>query len=1136
MPIRLTSAQYKIIALALAVALLSLAVSLRYFRRSFPEASLSLRVDRAQSEAIALKFLADTQPGLPSLGSAPLHDYRHTGIFTYDDGAKLYLERTLGLEAMNRLTEGPIHLWRWSHRWFRPQQEVEYDVDVTPTGQVVGFRRAVPENEAGKNLDRDQARAIAENFLQKTLGRDLSKLEFLQAEDRTRPSRTDHSFTWKEKNVALGEGSYRVALAVSGDSVTSYAEYVQVPEQWSRDYARLRSRNDSAQMVDEILFYLLTAAMMVMLILRLRLHDVPVRTASGFALAAAVLYCFSQLNSFSLAQSSYSTTDSYASFVARYFTGTVLSALGVGAFIFFLVAAAEPEYRRSYPHAIALRRYFSWRGLRTRSFFMANVAGLALAFFFFGYQTLFYLFANKLGAWAPSDIPFTNQLNTQIPWMAVLFGGFFPAVSEEMQFRVFAIPFLTKLTRSLPAAIVLAAFNWGFLHSAYPNQPFFIRGLEVGLGGILIGVVMLRFGILATLIWHYSVDALYSAFLLLRSPNHYLMASGGLTAGFMLLPLAVALVAYLRSGTFADEAPLANSEFRLPALPPPAESGAAPEITYERLGRRRLVLAAAVTALFAALAVIPAYRFGQGVKVRMTAADAVRSASLYLRRQGINPAAYRHVPDLLDNVQPAALRYMTEHVSLKEADRIWRSATQMIVWEVRYFQPLQVQEHRLYFDASDGSFVDHRRSLDENAPGASLPPEQARALAERALQDHGYRLADFVLQDINAEKRPARQDFSFTWEAKAQDPRNVLDERYRVTVDIAGDQVASVSDYFKLPEEWLRRREGSSLSNSLLGLAALLLSVLLAVAAVSLFVGELRHHSFPWRAAAPVGLALAALSVLGELNALPTLLRGYNTSIPLGTFWLQTGAKLILMPILTGVGSWVLAAFAFSLYPKAQALLRRSAARPWRRDAAWASLLALSMGFGLDRLGEVLTARWPALFPPRLDLAPSYLDTWSPALAHLLSIVPGCVLATAGIAVVIAIFQAGWSRRAWWIWAALLLLAIALGPASARSAAEFFAPWAYSALRLAVAVWIVATFFRDNALAYLSAVFCVMAAPPVIELLSQGAPLYRWNGLALAAVSLAIAAWLLAPDRTGGSIDRGLSALAEKSAAGGELS
>ncbi|HVP43698.1 MAG TPA: CPBP family intramembrane glutamic endopeptidase [Terriglobales bacterium] len=1101
MPVKLTSAHYRVIGIALAVAVVSLVITLRYFRQTFPEASLDLRVNREDSASIAQAFLSGR-------GLAIDH-YRHTVVFSYDDYAKLYLERTLGLERLNELTVGPVHLWRWSHRWFKPQQQEEFAVDVAPTGQLIRFSHVIPEGRAGKSLDAAGARAIAEAFLTQTMKRDLGGLELLESQSNRRPARTDHAFTWKQKSVPLGAGSLRISVSVSGDDVTGYSEFVKIPEDWSRAYEKLRSRNESAQLVGEVFFYLLSIAMVVMLVLRLRDHDVPVRTSLGFALAGAILYFLSRLNDFPLAESSYRTTDSYSSFVVNYFTGSTLAALGVAVVIFFLVAAAEPEYRHSFPHVIALRRYFSWKGLRTRSFFMSNVIGLTLAFFFFAYQTIFYFYANKLGAWAPSDIPFTNQLNTRIPWIAVLFMGFFPAVSEEMQFRAFAVPFLAKFVRSIPVAIILAAFSWGFLHSAYPNEPFFIRGIEVGLGGIVIGFVMLRFGILATLIWHYSVDALYSAFLLLRSPNHYLMTSGAITAGIMLIPLTVALICYLRTGTFEGEEALTNAQNTSP-LPRLAElQTPTPAATYRSFSRGRLRLAGLLTVAFIAVAFVPVYRFGEEVKVRMTAQDALRAADAFLRTRGVDPAKYHHVVRLFNNVDPLAVRYLVEHVSVKNADQVYRRATQMLGWEVRYFRPLEIHEHHVFFDASNAGFVDHRQSLDEDSPGASLEASDARSLAERALVDHGYRVSEFELKDSRAEKRKARTDYHFVWQAKQGDPRNVADAQYLAEVDIAGSEVVSVSDRFKLPEEWERRQRTTGLVNSALSVAGALLVILVATRMVFLFVSQVRRNRLPWRAAAGVGAAVTTIVLLSELNAFPTIEQSYSTSIPLATFWLQTGIALVLVPVLSGLAVWVLVALALSLYPEAQSLLRRSEMSDWGKDAAAAVILGVAMAAALSKLSAVWTSFVPAYFPPRFDLDASYLNTWSPALDALLSAVLGSVVTTTVVGLAIAAFRSGWSRRTWWFWLALLLLLIALGPAHAHSVREFLIVWIYSVVSFAAIIFIMTLFFRNNALAYLATIFCLLVARPIQDLLSQAAKVYMWNGLLLGGLSLMILAWLL---------------------------
>src|SRR5947208_2643935 len=234
-------------------------------------------------------------------------------------------------------------------------------------------------------------------------------------------------------------------------------------------------------------------------------------------------------------------------------------------------------------------------GLRTKRFFLGTILGITLTGIFIAYQTGFYIVAYRYGAWSPADVPYSDLLNTKFPWAFVLFGGFFPAVSEEFLFRMFAIPFVHKLARNWVIALIAAGFIWGFGHAAYPQQPFYIRGVEVGIGGVALGIIMLRWGILPTLVWHYSVDAMYSAMLLLRSQSLYFRLSGAASAGIVLLPIVVALIASWRRGGFETEEGLLNaddSSGEAPQPPEPAPESAAPAASKWRPLTTRARLAA----------------------------------------------------------------------------------------------------------------------------------------------------------------------------------------------------------------------------------------------------------------------------------------------------------------------------------------------------------------------------------------------------------------------------------------------------------------------------------------------------------------------------------------------------------------
>ena len=247
-----------------------------------------------------------------------------------------------------------------------------------------------------------------------------------------------------------------------------------------------------------------------------------------------------------------------------------------------------------------------------------------------------------------------------------------------------------------------------------------------------------------------------------------------------------------------------NAAEKAPAPLPEEAAAAETPLVYQPLSRSRLILAGVLAVIFAALAFIPVYRFGKGIVLHESPRDALRIADNFLRQRKIDPATYRQVAWINDNVDASALHYLAERETLQQADQTYRQATRLALWDVRYYRPLQKEEYMVFVDPVSGEVFGFHHGLEEDAPGASLTPDQARDLAEQAVREHGYRLEDFDLQSSDATKRKAREDYTLVWQAKPGDPRNVGDAHYRLEVDIAGDQVVGFSRSFKLPEEWER--------------------------------------------------------------------------------------------------------------------------------------------------------------------------------------------------------------------------------------------------------------------------------------------------------------------------------------------
>ena len=977
METKLTRKDFAFIGGCVLVAAVSLAVGVHYFYRAFPEASIDFRVTRDEAKVQAADFLAAR--------GFDLADYRHSAIFRYDNQTKTFLERELGLEGATQVIGDPVQLWRWSNRWVRELEKEEFQATVTTSGKLVSFSHLIEEEAPGASLAEAEAHRLAATFLTGELGHDLAALDFVEAQAQERPNRIDYTFSWKLRDFAVGEAHYRFYVRIQGDQIGGFGEYLKIPEAWERDYAELRSRNETTGLVAGTLLLLTVLAMLVSFFSGVRARDIRWKTAAIFGAIAAVLTLLAQLNNLPLTSFSYDTTDTYGSFLTGQLLNSLFAAAAQGILIFFLTAAAEPLYRRYYANQIQIGGQFTPAGLRTKRFLLGTILGLAMTPAFLAYQVLFYITAEQFGAWSPADIPYSEMINTYIPWIMVLLIGFMPAVSEEFISRAFSIPFLHKYLKSRWAAVVIAGLIWGFAHASYPQQPFYIRGIEVGIGGIIVGYIFLRFGILAPLVWHYTIDALYTSLILFRSSNSYFIVSAALSAGLMLLPLAVALVLYLRQRRFADPTPLLNKS-AAPAAPEagadeptaPQPAAPAPTFAYTPLSKRRMGWAAAVVVASLGLFALDYEKPLNFVDVRLTQAEAKAKAIEHLAAAGADASAYEVVTYYQNQPDAMAIRYILERDSVAVVNRLYQEDLLASLWVTRFFRYGEKEEYRVAVHPEDGSLYSINHLLAEEAEGADLEEAQAQAIAVDHLRSFGLDPERLELKEASSEKLPNRRDHRFVFEAVEGDGRNVDELRYRVRVNVAGDEPVSIYRFLKVPEDWQReRQESTTLKTALSGLLIVLIAAVV-LHGLWLLVRRVRNEGLAWAPLVKISAVGAAFLLLDFLNGLSVVERAYDTRLTLSIFTITQMLNFVLGSL--GVGLMILAALglATSLYPDWPARLRAARRVPEFRDAVVGVALILIAREAWQHLRGYVESRFIASDPSLGFGLPSGLDQYLP--------------------------------------------------------------------------------------------------------------------------------------------------------------
>jgi membrane protease YdiL (CAAX protease family) len=1097
----------------LAVILLGGAVGRAGFTRAFPEASIDFQITRDEAVrrgAAALKEQGFSVDGMKTLAT-----------FDVDDEAKVFLERTLGLERANPLFATTVPVWRWSVRWVRPLEKLEYRAAVAPDGRVLALRRLLAEKEAAPDPGEGAARRLAEEAVRKDRGLDPAALRFIQATVEKRPSRTDRTYVWESNAIRFGDAALRYLVEVQGDRVGRTSLHLEVPEKWRRDYETLRSKNLAAGTVATFGLLLTALAVVVVFLQRVRRKDVKWRWALAFAVTGGGLQLLASLNELPVRLFGYDTAEAWSGFLAMSLLGDLAGAAALAAGLFLLVAAGEPLFREACPGQPALGRILSWRALRSKRFFRGLLLGYAMTAFFFAYQVVFYIAAERFGAWAPADIPYSSLLGTSFPWLGVLLMGFVPATTEEFMSRMFSIPFLRRFAPQW-VAVVLPAFIWGFAHSTYPNQPFYIRGLEVGCAGLLIGVVLLKAGILPLLVWHFTVDAVYTALLLVRSTNAYFVISGAAAALVLLLPMAAALALYVRHGGFAPDDDLSNAAVGTAPAPPQSPEPEPLACAAPRaLDPWRLAFSGGLglAAFCLAHVILPHATPWDGVDVRVDRAGAKTAADAFVKKQGDDPAAYlaavthaTALPAIEEaaetgtglvpyDASDAAARWLLQRGGMPLLTR-W--ATEILpgpVWHVRYVRALDEHGTTAAVDARTGRVVAFRRTFPEAEAGGTPDEAAARAKAAGVLASFGDDPERFTLVSASGENRKARRDTLVVFESKAD---RAGEAARRLVVSLAGDVPALYATALKLPEEWVRQREKSTppkyaaLAWKILGLGTLVGLLVVEVVKVA------RAGIVPWRRAVGLAALLTVPALLARAAGLPVVLARYDSQFTLPVFFVIAGVGLVAGVLVSYVLALLAVALVLAVKPDATAAFRRNALDGPR--AVLAAGVAVLLILGARALARSLGAAFPLEtgiagfpFPPGVQgllPAAAVLDAATSRFlllaggAALGALLLGDVLRKPAVRALFAVFAAG-----------------AFAPFGARAWGELFVPVLAGSVVGAAFLAALAVLLRDDPRAYLFAAVGLGLAGGASDLLRSGVPWWTLNGVVAAAALLAVLAW-----------------------------
>jgi hypothetical protein len=1085
-----------------AVSLAGIVFTVRNFSRAFPIVSLDLRMNRAAALAQARELAARFQ--------LPPSDFRQAASFSGNQEVQNFIELEAGgTDAFRAMIQAGLYYpYQWTVRHFKPGETRETAIRFTPGGEAYGFSIKLPEDEPGAALEPAQARATAEQSAARDWGVDLSKYQLVEESKEVKPGgRIDHTFVYERPDVQIGEGRYRLRLMVGGDRLINLTPFVKVPEAFSRRYEQLRSSNSVVEVAGVVAFLLLygVGGCGVGLFYLLRRRWILWRKPVIWGVVIAFLQLLAGINQWPLLWISYDTAVSYGGFVLQQLLLLLLSFCGYAALFAVSFMAAESLTRQAFPQHIQLWKLWSGEAAASKAVLGRTAGGYLLVGAFFAYVVLLYFVASRaLGWWTPSDVLVQpDVLANYFPWLTSIAVSAQAGFWEESLFR--AVPLAgaallgTRFGRRgwwIAGAMIVQALIFGSGHAGYATQPYYARVAELILPSMMFGGIYLVFGLLPSIVLHFTYDVVWFALPLFVSAAPGIWVDRICVIVFALLPLWVVLGARLRKGIWMEVPDhLLNREWRPREEVIPEASEERPAVRSMGSGIRRVLPIAGVAGL-----VVWGFATdftSDAPPLKVSRPEAMSIARRELERRGIQAAPSGTVLTALVAQPDQQDRFIWQTAGRDVYQLLMGEYLAPPHWRVRFVRfegdvAERAEEYNVFI-SGEGKVFRFLHTLPEARAGAGLPEEEARTTAQEALRTE-LGLDPSTVKEISAapSKLQARTDWAFTFEAEGA-PELAQGEK-RIRVRLAGDEVVDAYRFVHIPEEWQRQERDRQTMSSTLTLVCTGGVVLVVIGGLIAAIVSWSRKQYVVSSFLLFTGLLVVVTVTNLVNSIPLVASQFSTAQPYRIqMFIVLAAGLIGM-LLVSASMGLLAGLGHTWNLPCE---------PSRSGSSWITGVALGgIVAGLLALGSAVAR---AQAPKWADFG--LLNNYSPLLANITGAVSGYFTQSILALLIFAAlnrFTGQWSRIR--IPSAFLLFLLGFAIAGSRSFDTIPGWLAQGAILGCIMLLAYVAVLRYSVPSSLIAVGVIL----ILNLLKQGINgLYpmAWLGTILASMLVGLAMW-----------------------------